>query len=105
MQGGGARKLTPQFTFSHISQALSANACVQILLNHGAHATARDSFGRPVLMIASMARSPCVWRDTRILCALLNHGAAEDPLVLPYMTQQVHTWQRSARFIVASLKF
>lgn len=63
--------------------------CVRLLLKHGASATSRDCFGRPVLMVASITNSGNVQRDACILCDLLNHGADEDPLIIAHMTLQV----------------
>jgi hypothetical protein len=62
-----------------------------MLLKYGAKVTARDSLGRPLLVIAINASAERFHSSAyyaRILSDLLNHGAAEDPLVLPY-TQQV----------------
>jgi hypothetical protein len=49
-------------------------------------------------MVASITNSGNVQRDARILCDLLNHGAAEDPLVIAHMTLQVSA-QRCAFLI------
>jgi hypothetical protein len=70
-------------------QAEDAHMCVRMLLDYRADPTARDSFGRPVLVIASLNRSECLWRDARILCELLNRGAAEDSLVIAQLNQVI----------------
>jgi hypothetical protein len=64
------------------------------LLKRGANATARDSLGRPALVIAinaSTTRAHSAGLYARLLFDLLNHGAAEDALVLPYLAQKVAT--------------
>jgi hypothetical protein len=73
-------------------QAPGADICARTLLKRGANAKARDSLGRPALVIAinaSTTRAHSAGLYARLLCDLLNHGAAEDALVLPYLAQRV----------------